>query len=72
MPLTAKAVTFYAKGALGGEQVTFTAQGATEMPITLTATWTKYTLPLTGASKPSLGFSSLACGLEPELSADGQ
>ena len=55
MPTTAKAVTFYAKGALGGEQVTFTAQGATELPVTLTATWTKYSLPLTGTFNTDTG-----------------
>jgi len=55
MPATAKAITFYAKGALGGEQVTFTAQGAQELPFTLTTTWTKYTLPLTGVYNTDTG-----------------
>ena len=50
MPPNATAVTFYAKGAAGGEKVTFTAQGAQEVPLTLTNAWAKYSIPLTPGS----------------------
>jgi hypothetical protein len=41
-------VTFQAKGALGGETVTFSAAGAAEIPFTLTNAWKEYTIPLNG------------------------
>jgi hypothetical protein len=41
-------VTFQARGAMGGEQVTFSAAGAAEIPFTLTAAWKQYALPLAG------------------------
>jgi hypothetical protein len=59
----AKSITFYAKGNAGGEKLTFKAGGIVNTPsletpfsdsftimntVTLTKTWTKYTLPMTG------------------------
>lgn len=41
-------VTFQAKGALGGETVTFSAAGAAETPFTLTNAWKEYAVPLNG------------------------
>jgi hypothetical protein len=41
-------VTFQARGAMGGEQVTFSAAGAAEIPITLTNAWQEYEVPLGG------------------------
>ena len=41
-------VTFQARGALGGEQVTFSAAGAAEVPFTLTNAWQEYEIPLGG------------------------
>ena len=41
-------VTFQAKGALGGETVTFSAAGAAEVPFTLTNAWKEYAIPLNG------------------------
>jgi len=42
----AKAIVFYAKGALGGEVVTFGGGSATEKPFTLTKAWKQYTISL--------------------------
>jgi hypothetical protein len=41
-------VTFQARGAAGGEVVTFSAAGAAEIPITLTTSWAEYMVPLSG------------------------
>ncbi len=41
-------VNFYAKGAVGGEKITVTAQGAAEVEVTLTTAWALYQIPLTG------------------------
>jgi hypothetical protein len=61
----AKAITFYAKGEAGGERLTFKAGGIVNTPstatpfsdsfttmnaVTLTKTWTKYSLPMTGVT----------------------
>jgi hypothetical protein len=43
-------VTFQAKGAAGGEQITVSAAGAAEYPITLTNEWKEYEIPLTGVT----------------------
>jgi hypothetical protein len=41
-------VTFQARGAKGGEQVTFSAAGALELPFTLTNAWKEYQVSLAG------------------------
>ena len=41
-------VNFYAKGAVGGEKVTFTAEGAAEIEFTLTNAWKLYQIPMAG------------------------
>ena len=41
-------VNFYAKGAVGGEKITVTAQGAPEIEVTLTTSWALYQIPLAG------------------------
>lgn len=38
------AVTFWAKGAAGGEKISVTAQGAAEIPVTLTNAWAEYSI----------------------------
>ena len=63
VPAGATQITFYARGALGGEKVTFSAGGTgvasatapcvdtvvgTTADTALTTTWTQYTIPLTG------------------------
>jgi uncharacterized membrane protein YgcG len=55
-------VNFWAKGAAGGEKVTFTAQGAAEIEFPLTNAWKQYQIPMTGvvyntdATGVELGF----------------
>src|SRR5450432_3346584 len=44
----ATAITFYAKGAVGGEVVGFAGGTAASMDVTLTADWKLYTIPLSG------------------------
>jgi hypothetical protein len=44
----ATALTFYAKGAVGGEIVGFAGGTAAAMDVTLTADWKLYTIPLSG------------------------
>ena len=44
----AKAITFMAKGAVGGEVVSFGGAGVKEIPFTLTADWKLYSIPLDG------------------------
>ena len=41
-------LTFQARGAVGGEQVTFSGAGAAEVPFTLTAAWKEYSISLVG------------------------
>ena len=41
-------MTFQARGKLGGEQVTFSAAGALELPFTLTNAWKEYSVSLAG------------------------
>jgi hypothetical protein len=41
-------VTFQARGATGGEVVTFSAAGAAEIAFTLTNAWQEYSIPLAG------------------------
>jgi hypothetical protein len=41
-------ITFQARGAAGGEQVTFSGAGAAEVPFTLTNAWKEYAIPLAG------------------------
>ncbi len=41
-------MTFQARGAVGGESVTFSAAGAAELPLTLTAAWKEYQVSLVG------------------------
>jgi hypothetical protein len=68
-PAGATVVSFYAKGAVGGENVTFGVGGlqasvcndavTASTPVVLTTTWTKYTIPLGGtyATGQVTGFS---------------
>ncbi len=51
-------INFYAKGAVGGEMVTFSAEGTANLELTLTNTWTLYQIPLTGVA-----YNSFASGL---------
>ncbi len=58
IPAGATNVSFWAKGAAGGESMTFTYGGLTNtlcldaitgaLPVILTTTWTNYTIPITG------------------------
>ena len=43
-------VTFQARGAAGGEQVTFSGAGSAEVPMTLTNAWKQYSLSLVGVT----------------------
>jgi len=43
-------VTFQARGAAGGEVVTFSAAGAAETPFTLTNAWKAYSISLVGVA----------------------
>jgi hypothetical protein len=43
-------VTFQARGAVGGEQVTFAAAGSAEVPMTLTNAWKQYSVSLVGVT----------------------
>jgi hypothetical protein len=52
-------VTFQAKGAVGGETVTFSAAGAAEIPFTLTNAWKEYVIPLNGVQ-----YNTFADGVE--------
>jgi hypothetical protein len=55
----ATAITFYAKGAVGGETVGFAGGTAPSQDFVLTTTWTLYTIPLSG-----LTYNTDATGLE--------
>ncbi len=55
----ATAITFYAKGAVGGETVGFAGGTAPAVDFTLTASWTLYTIPISG-----LAYNTDATGLE--------
>jgi hypothetical protein len=55
----ASAVTFMAKGAVGGEKVTFSAATAMEQNFVLTAAWAQYSISLSGVS-----YNTDASGLE--------
>ena len=59
MPNNVSAVTFWAKGVAGGEKITVTAQGAIEVPLTLTNAWAQYSIPMTGAM-----YNTFASGVE--------
>jgi hypothetical protein len=53
-------VSFQARGAAGGEQVTFSAAGGPEVPFTLTNAWKKYEVTLVGVvyNTPADGVDS--------------
>jgi len=55
----ATAITFYAKGAVGGEVVGFSGGTAMSQDFTLTADWKLYTIPISG-----LPYNTDASGLE--------
>jgi hypothetical protein len=55
----ATSVTFMAKGAVGGENVTFSAATAMEQSFVLTAAWAQYSISLSGVS-----YNTDATGLE--------
>ena len=52
-------VEFYAKGAVGGEKVLFTAQGAADYEFTLTDAWQRYQIPMAGVV-----YNTATSGLE--------
>jgi hypothetical protein len=48
LPTGVKRISFFARGAVGGEVVAFGGAGVMEQPITLTAEWKEYSIDLTG------------------------
>jgi hypothetical protein len=64
-PPTAK-LTFSARGKLGGEVVTFTSVPGNELKVTLTTSWTTYTLPASaaGGRGSPFGFSAITSATE--------
>ncbi|HET7538644.1 MAG TPA: hypothetical protein VFK05_02195 [Polyangiaceae bacterium] len=53
-------VTFAAKGAVGGEKLTFGASQATPIVVTLTTAWTQYSISLAGVA-----YNTDAVGVQP-------
>jgi hypothetical protein len=51
-------ITFQARGAQGGEVVTFSGAGAAEVPFTLTSAWKEYQISLTGVQ-----YNTFAAGV---------